>query len=134
MRIRAVLAGVAACAGILACAPPPEVTGRALYQDFCVSCHGPSGRGGGPEAAERGLAVPDLTLISARNGGRFPMAGVMSTIDGYTRRRAGPIVMPEFGVALQEGPLVLVDTGDGIVTPTPERLVALAEYLRSIQR
>jgi hypothetical protein len=58
----------------------------------------------------------------------------MSTIDGYTRSRAGNTVMPEFGIDLQAGPLVYIDTGDGTKTPTPSRLVALAEYLRSIQR
>ena len=62
------------------------------------------------------------------------MAEVMSVIDGYTRRTAGNVTMPEFGADLQAGDLVLVDTGDGIVTPTPERLVALAEYLESVQR
>ena len=58
----------------------------------------------------------------------------MSQIDGYRRARAGDVVMPEFGAALQAGELVLFDTGDGIVSPTPERLVDLALYLRSIQR
>ncbi len=58
----------------------------------------------------------------------------MSTIDGYTRRSDRASVMPELGVVLQEGPLVLVDTGDGIMTPTPANLVALANYLESLQK
>ncbi len=117
-----------------ACAPAPEAVGKRLYDDHCTACHGQSARGDGPVADQLGRAVPDLTLISARNGGAFPMAEVISTIDGYTRRRAGNTVMPEFGIDLQAGPLVPLDTGDGIETPTPSRLVALAEYLRSIQR
>jgi hypothetical protein len=32
-----------------------------------------------------------------------------------------------------EGDLVPYDGGDGIPTPTPVRLVALAEYLRTLQ-
>ena len=40
--------------------------------------------------------------------------------------------MPEFA-PLMEGDQVLFDGGDGIATPTPERLVALAEYLKAIQ-
>jgi mono/diheme cytochrome c family protein len=118
---------------LFACTPPPAVTGRALYSDFCASCHGDGGRGDGPAAAGLGKAPADLTQISARNGGAFPMVRVMSTIDGYTRRGDRSSVMPELGPALQEGPLVMLDTGDGVRTPTPSNLVALAEYLRSIQ-
>ena len=126
------LSGLALIA--VACAPAPEVSGRSLFMDHCTGCHGATGQGGGTLTAGLDRPVPDLTTISARNGGQFPMAEVMSTIDGYTRRREGNVTMPEFGADLQDGPLLLVDTGDGIKTPTPERLVALAEYLRSIQR
>lgn len=126
------LTGVAV--GLLACAPRPEVTGRALFAEHCAACHGADARGGGPLAEGLSRDVPDLTRIGARNGGVFPMARVMSQIDGYRRARAGDVVMPEFGAALQAGELVLFDSGDGIVSPTPERLVDLALYLRSIQR
>lgn len=87
-------------------------------------------------SATAGLDHPpaDLTRISERNGGTFPMVRVMSAIDGYTRRGDRTSVMPELGVVFQEGPLVMVPTGDGVATPTPANLVALAEYLRGIQR
>lgn len=124
--------GVAMVA-LAACAPEKQVSGRALYLDYCASCHGPGGKGDGPAAEGLGKAPADLTGIAARNGGVFPMARVMSTIDGYTRRSDRTSVMPELGVALQEGPLVLVDTGDGIMTPTPVNLVALADYLATLQ-
>ncbi len=124
---------ILAGAGLLACAPPPEVTGRALYGEFCVSCHGTEGRGDGPAAGGLDRKPADLTRIAARNGGTFPLARVISTIDGYTRAREDNLTMPEFGVMLEDGPLVLVDTGDGIPTPTPERLLALAEYIRTLQ-
>jgi len=32
-----------------------------------------------------------------------------------------------------EGPTVLVDTGDGIMTPTPLRLMEIAAYLETVQ-
>ncbi len=38
--------------------PEQEAEARALYQATCASCHGPQGRGDGPEAAG---TVPDLT-------------------------------------------------------------------------
>lgn len=123
----------AVAVGLVACAPDGRVTGRALFDQYCVSCHGAEGRGDGPAAATLDNVPADLTRISARNGGSFPMVRVMSVIDGYTRRGDRSSVMPELGVALQEGPLVMVETADGISTPTPANLVALAEYLRSIQ-
>jgi len=132
MRGMTMVAGAALLAAA-ACTPAAEEpTGRALYDDFCAACHGPAGRGDGPAAAGLARRPADLTGIAARNGGTFPMAQVMSTIDGYTRRGDGS-VMPELGPVLAGGPTVLVDTGDGIMTPTPARLVALADYLRSIQ-
>jgi mono/diheme cytochrome c family protein len=125
---------LAATAALAACVPAePEVSGRALYQDYCLACHGPSGTGDGPSAAGLAKKPADLTRIAARNGGVFPLARVMSTIDGYTRRNDRGAVMPEMGEVMQAGPTVLIDTGDGVATPTPARLVALAEYLRGLQ-
>ncbi|OYX41147.1 MAG: hypothetical protein B7Z02_16745 [Rhodobacterales bacterium 32-67-9] len=132
--IRIFATSLAAAAVLVACAPERQVSGRALYSDYCASCHGVGGTGDGPAAAGLGKAPADLTTIAARNGGSFPMVKVMSTIDGYTRRGDRASVMPELGIALQEGPLVMVDTGDGVVTPTPVNLVALAEYLKGLQR
>lgn len=124
---------LAAATVLSACVPEPEeVSGRALFDQFCVSCHGTTGKGDGPAAAGLARKPADLTRISARNGGSFPMVRVMSVIDGYTRAGDGS-VMPELGDVLGEGPVEIIDTGNGIETPTPSRLVALADYLRSIQ-
>ena len=129
------LAVPAGLAGVAACTRPADtVSGRAIYQDYCATCHGDSGKGDGPAAAGLAKKPADLTGISARNGGQFPLVKVMSTIDGYTRREDRGSKMPEMGPFLQAGPVVMVDTGQGVSTPTPERLVALAEYLRSLQK
>ena len=133
MKILAPFAGLFGAALLVACAPPPEVTGRLLYTEFCQSCHGAGGKGDGPAAGNLARAPADLTGISARNGGVYPLADVLSSIDGYTRARHGDLLMPEFGVMLEDGPLVTIDTGDGIPTAVPERLLALAEYIRTIQ-
>lgn len=121
---------------LTACTDPqePEISGRAVYQEFCVACHGVGGKGDGPAAAGLARKPADLTGIAPRNGGTFPQVRVMSVIDGYTRRNQHGTSMPEMGPVLQEGRLVAVDTGDGVMTPTPERLVALADYLKSIQQ
>lgn len=134
MRSVAVFAGLAAVLAVIACTPAPGTTGKALYGEHCTACHGSDARGDGPRARDVGRPVPDLTRIAARNGGAFPMAAVMSQIDGYTRAEQGDLAMPEFGAAMRDSPVIAYDSGDGIETPTPAYLVALAEYLRSIQR
>ncbi len=120
---------------LVACMPQAqeeEVSGRALYVDLCASCHGDSGRGDGPAAAGLSAPIPDLTVLARNNRGEFPLVAVMSHIDGYTRTDEGD-PMPEFGPLL-DGQLVPVDTGDGVLTPTPAPLFALAEYLQTLQR
>lgn len=134
MPLRAVLASfalvAAGCAAVVSMPEPPE--GRALYAEYCAACHGPGGRGDGPLAGESGLAPPDLTRIAAREGGDFPRAEVLSTIDGYTRGQAHGLQMPEFGDLLM-GETVPVDTGDGRLSPVPRPLAALLVYIESIQ-
>lgn len=130
---RIIFAVSAAGALLAACAPERQVSGRALYLDYCASCHGTEGRGDGPAAAGLGKTPADLAALSARNDGVFPSVHVMSVIDGYTRRGDRSSMMPELGMVLQEGPLVMVDTGDGIATPTPANLVALSNYVKTLQ-
>ena len=123
-----------AALALAGCAPEQQVSGRALYQDHCLACHGASGQGDGPAAAGLDHPPADLTGLAAANGGAFPMVRVMSVIDGYGRRGDRSSIMPELGVALQEGPVVMYDTGDGAATPTPANLIALANYVRRLQR
>lgn len=134
MRALLALTPAAALAVLAGCVTPPaEPVGRALFLDYCAACHGTEARGDGPAAADLDVSPPDLTRIAARNGGVFPGAQVMSTIDGYTRADQHGGSMPEFG-ALLEGPMIRYDSGDGRLTPTPKPLVDLAAYLESIQQ
>ena len=120
---------LAACA-VAEMPEPPE--GQALFVENCALCHGATGRGDGDIAAGLRPAPPDLTRIAARNGGDFPRAQVLSTIDGYTRMDRTE-EMPEFGLLLR-GETVPVDVGDGQLSPVPRPLAALMVYLESIQR
>jgi len=125
----------AGLAALAACAPEESIpSGHVLYGQYCASCHGADGRGAPAMARALGTAIPDLTTLAARSGGEFPLVAVMSKVDGYARGRGGAGArMPELGHLL-DGPLVRVDTGDGRMTPTPVKLVAIAEHLRSMQR
>jgi hypothetical protein len=76
-----------------------QMSGRDLYTRFCASCHGPSGRGDGPVAEALDVIVPDLSRLSQRNRGRFPVARVAEVIDGRSLPAAhGNRTMPVWGV------------------------------------
>jgi hypothetical protein len=122
---------------LLGCAPSttPDVSreaGQALFADNCAICHGTDANGGGPWAASLETPPVDLTKIADRRDGVWPMLEVMSIIDGYSKRTGLREDMPIL-VGLVEGPKVGFDTGNGLVTPTPARLIAVANYLESIQ-
>jgi mono/diheme cytochrome c family protein len=72
--------------------------GKELYIQYCGSCHGEDGRGGGPVSAYLKIKVPDLTLLQKNNKGPCPMDNVMSAIDGRRTVRAhGDRKMPVWG-------------------------------------
>ena len=130
-----VLPSLAALALVAACVPAASndpASGKADFMDLCAPCHGVTAKGDGALGKTLAHRPADLTGISARHGGVFPMAYVMSKIWGYERGNAPTALMPKFA-PLMEGPTVLVDTGDGIETPTPQRLVEIANYLSTIQ-
>ncbi|TGD44150.1 cytochrome C [Pseudotabrizicola sediminis] len=121
--------GLGAC--VLGTTPEPVPTGAEDFADFCAGCHGLSGKGAGELAGTLARRPADLTLLARRNGGTFPTTQVMAKIWGYTGGK-GSDVMPNFGPLL-DSELVPYDGGDGIMTPTPVRLVQIAEHLKSIQ-
>lgn len=127
--------GLITAIGLAACTQmemPTASDGALLYANNCAICHGKTGKGDGTIANDLDRKPSDLTRIAARRGGQFPVAEVLSTIDGYTRLEPQRQDMPEFGHLL-EGELVPLDTGDGVMTPTPRPLVALVAYLENIQ-
>lgn len=123
---------LALAGAIAACAPDSKLTtGRSDYRALCVDCHGPEGKGDGVLAEGMEPKPTDITRVAAENGGVFPKNRVMSHIYGFTPGRSES-PMPQFGDLL-DGRTVLYDSGDGIETPTPWRLVALMEYVETLQ-
>lgn len=129
----AIFTALTACAAYAPDWMPEPPEGAPLFAENCAACHGQSGQGNGPLAGELDAAPPDLTLIAARNDGTFPMARVLSQIDGYTRMQGRDQVMPEYG-ALLEGPTVPVELGEGELSPVPRPLAAIVAYLQDIQK
>lgn len=105
--------------------------GRDLYLTHCAACHGSDGKGGAQKGTDQ-IKPADLTKIAQRRDGVWPMLEVMSIIDGYTKAtkpREGMPVVAE----LNEGPQTVFDSGNGRGLAVPERLVAVATYLETIQ-
>ena len=72
--------------------------GRALYVEYCASCHGASAQGDGPVA--RALTTPPANLrrLAERFGNPLPEDQVARYIDGRAEVKAhGPRDMPVWG-------------------------------------
>jgi mono/diheme cytochrome c family protein len=103
--------------------------GKLLYGIYCQSCHGSEGRGDGPMARSLRPRPTDLTVLSRDNGGEFPLARVLLSIDGRSRvpgHRKGH--MPIWGLSLQEA-----DADINRDDEVREKIESLIEYLKSIQ-
>ena len=46
--------------------------GRAMFGEYCATCHGTEDKGNGPAAGALKKTPADLTLLAAHNGGKFP--------------------------------------------------------------
>jgi mono/diheme cytochrome c family protein len=103
------------------------VEGAAIFQRQCAPCHGMDGRGHGPESTRLKQSLPDLTLISQRNGGKFPFEQTKKLIAG---KQSAPVhgnrEMPLWGPIFHQ---VEADQDWGEV-----RLDAITRQVESIQQ
>lgn len=98
---------------------------------YCATCHGPSGRGDGSIAQALRTPPADLTKIAERRDGRFPVADIMTFIDGRVAVVAhGDREMPVWGERFAEAAHGSTKDKDASVN---SKLRALIEYLQSIQ-
>jgi mono/diheme cytochrome c family protein len=100
--------------------------GKAMFMEYCATCHGSDGKGNGPAAAALKKAPADLTLLSAHNGGKFPGAHVIRYIGGEDTVLAhGTRDMPIWGDVFKSM------SRDQAVTA--QRVSNLTDYVKSIQ-
>ncbi len=111
--------------------PFTSYSGAELFQQFCASCHGPSGYGDGPVAPSLKVLVPDLTGLTLRAGGHFPAERVQKIIDGRAVLPAhGTRAMPVWGYEFEAQV-----PPDQPARATAQLLIdRLIDYLSSIQR
>jgi mono/diheme cytochrome c family protein len=101
--------------------------GPDLYQRHCAVCHGKDGKGDGPAAAALKASPADLTQLSKRNGGKFPVGAIRQLLGGLPSTPAhGSQEMPIWG------PVFRAMTPDENIAKL--RVDNLLRYLESIQQ
>lgn len=109
-----------------------DMAGAVLFRSHCAGCHGVSAKGDGPVAGLLTVPVPDLTMLAARDGGVFPLARVVQTIDGRRLLRAHGGPMPVFGPMMGGGSAV-IDDADGAIIETRGDILRIVDHLLSVQ-
>jgi mono/diheme cytochrome c family protein len=106
---------------------PSAVDGKAMFDTYCIACHGREAKGDGPAGKALKKAPADLTRISARNGGTFPTERIRRFISGREVVAGhGTRDMPIWG-----GLFTDMDRDSQMATI---RIANITEYLRSIQK
>lgn len=108
--------------------------GKREYDSNCIACHGKDLKGGTYVDFLK-VTPPDLTQLSRKNGGVFPLEHVYAVIDGRQEVKVhGPRDMPIWGRDYQ------IKTGEHYVDMNhdPEvfvrgRIFALIDYLNRMQ-
>lgn len=106
--------------------------GAELYARHCATCHGAEATGNGPMAPVLVLQPPDLTNLSARNDGVFPVTRVVMRIDGRDPLVSHGSPMPVYGNFFEGEALALKsETGQPVLTSPA--VIDLVTYLQSLQ-
>ncbi|MFX0546754.1 c-type cytochrome [Roseovarius sp. S1116L3] len=108
--------------------------GQRFYDQTCATCHGGAGTGDGNLADWLSIEVPDLTTLSERNGGEFPMLRVIDIIDGRIKLRAHEDPMPLYGEKFRNELQPEYGMAGAAHTLIRGRILSIAEYLRTIQK
>ena len=107
--------------------------GKREFDNNCASCHGRDGKGGGPYVELLKRSPPDLSTLSKRNGGVFPMSKVYDVIEGAGPGHGGrdmPIWGQDYSVKAAEYYMDVPYDREAFVR---SRILALAEYLNRLQ-
>ena len=131
--MRLLFAGILATSGLAGDALAGDAEkGEALFESNCAVCHGLGARGDGPMAPALLIQPPDLTQLTARNGGVYPVARIVMRIDGRDPLVSHGSPMPVYGTFFDVDSVPLkAETGQPIMTSTP--VADLVAYLRGVQ-
>jgi len=110
-----------------------EKANKALYLQYCGSCHGPDGKGNGVMASALQTKPADLTQISKKNGGEFPTVMVEDFIRGKRGVPAhGDPDMPVWGQVFRED-AVGRSGASSAKSQVHLKIAFITQYIKSIQ-
>lgn len=107
--------------------------GKREYESNCASCHGMDGKGSGVYVDFLKRTPPDLTTMSRRNGGVYPISSAYAVIEGAGMShgtREMPIWGQDYRVRAAEYYMDVPYDSELFVRT---RILALAEYLSRLQ-
>lgn len=134
----ALVAASGIAGGAVAAAKEKTDLGKREYLNKCAVCHGQSGKGDGGAIDILKRAPADLTILSKKNGGVFPVDRVYAVIDGREvvkghGDRDMPIWGKEYGREKAEAGEYYVDVPYDMEMYIRARILALIDYLHRIQ-
>ena len=107
--------------------PTSPVSGKEMFTSYCAACHGAEGKGNGPAAEALKTPPPDLTVLSKKNGGKYPALKVASAIRGEAAVGAhGSKEMPVWGSLFRT-------ISGGHQGEVDQRVANLVSYIKSLQ-
>lgn len=102
-------------------------SGQEMFINYCAVCHGKDGKGGGPAADALKVAPANLTVLSQKNGGKFPTNHVGSILRGDASLAAhGSQEMPVWGP-------IFWKMSQGNAGEVQQRIANLSKYIESLQ-
>jgi mono/diheme cytochrome c family protein len=107
--------------------PTSPASGKEMFASYCAVCHGRDGKGGGPAATALKVPPADLTVLSQKNGGKFPSAHVASVLGGEADLSAhGNKEMPVWGPVFRS-------MSQGNAEEVHLRIANLTKFIESLQ-
>jgi mono/diheme cytochrome c family protein len=98
-----------------------------MFVNYCAACHGKDGKGDGPAAPALKVAPADLTALTQKNSGKYPVMRVTSVLNGQANLAAhGNKEMPVWGK-------IFWQMSGGHDAEVQQRIGNLNKYLESIQ-
>jgi mono/diheme cytochrome c family protein len=103
-------------------------SGHQMFKEYCAVCHGSDGKGNGPAASALKTPPPDLTLLSKKNGGKFPAEHVSNVLEmGSPAAAHGSSDMPIWGPLFKS----MSKYDEALVK---QRITNLTRYVESLQQ
>lgn len=108
--------------------------GKREFEANCASCHGTNGKGNGLLVEWLRRSPTDLTTLTKRNGGVFPVSRMYETIEGANVPSHGSRDMPVWGTDYRvKAAEYYIDVPYDPEIYVRTRILSLIEYINRLQ-